>query len=136
MSKLSQRQQMILSQIEQTLEQLLPMEQTRYQVLLESMRYSLLDGGKRIRPLLTAEFCVLCGGTVEQALPFGGALEMIHTYSLIHDDLPALEKEDLRIYLQILDDAVEEWRAWNGEKRHNLEVVFSADSKELITELS
>ena len=50
--------------------------------------------------------------------------------------LPALEKEDLRIYLQILDDAVEEWRAWNGEKRHNLEVVFSADSKELITELS
>ena len=55
---------------------------------------------------------------------------------LIHDDLPALEKEDLRIYLQILDDAVEEWRAWNGEKRHNLEVVFSADSKELITELS
>lgn len=96
MSKLSQRQQTILSQIEQTLEQLLPMEQTRYQVLLESMRYSLLDGGKRIRPLLTAEFCVLCGGTVEQALPFGCALEMIHTYSLIHDDLPCMDDDDMR----------------------------------------
>ena len=56
--------------------------------LYDAMRYSLLTGGKRLRPVLVLEACRLCGGAVEDALPFAGAIEMIHTYSLIHDDLP------------------------------------------------
>lgn len=68
----------------------------RYAALQEAMRYSLLAGGKRIRPVLTLEACRICGGTVEAALPFACAVEMIHTYSLIHDDLPAMDDDDLR----------------------------------------
>ena len=64
--------------------------------LLESEKYSLFAGGKRIRPFLTLEFCKLFGGSAEAALPFGCALEMIHTYSLIHDDLPCMDDDDLR----------------------------------------
>ena len=64
--------------------------------LAEAMRYSLLAGGKRIRPLLTLEFCRISGGDIEQALPVACAVEMLHTYSLIHDDLPAMDNDDLR----------------------------------------
>lgn len=64
--------------------------------LFEAMRYSLLGGGKRIRPVLLLEFCELFGGRTEDALPFACALEMIHTYSLIHDDLPCMDNDDLR----------------------------------------
>lgn len=64
--------------------------------LYDAMEYSLLAGGKRIRPLLTLETCRLCGGDVEKALPFACAVEMIHTYSLIHDDLPCMDDDDLR----------------------------------------
>jgi geranylgeranyl diphosphate synthase type II len=64
--------------------------------LLEAMRYSLLAGGKRIRPVLVLEFCRLCGGNVEAALPLACAIEMVHTYSLIHDDLPCMDDDDLR----------------------------------------
>ena len=64
--------------------------------LFESMRYSLLAGGKRLRPVMTQAFCELCGGTAEQALPFGAAVEMVHTYSLIHDDLPCMDNDDFR----------------------------------------
>lgn len=64
--------------------------------LLEAMRYSLLAGGKRIRPVLTLEFCHVCGGDWKQAIPFACALEMIHTYSLIHDDLPCMDNDDFR----------------------------------------
>lgn len=64
--------------------------------ILEAMRYSALGGGKRLRPILTLEFCRVCGGDIEQALPFACALEMIHTYSLIHDDLPCMDNDDLR----------------------------------------
>ena len=53
-------------------------------------------GGKRLRPVLTLEACRLCGGDVEKALPFAGAVEMVHTYSLIHDDLPCMDDDDLR----------------------------------------
>lgn len=66
------------------------------QALYEAMEYSLFAGGKRIRPVLTLEFCRLCGGDVKNALPFACALEMIHTYSLIHDDLPCMDDDDLR----------------------------------------
>ncbi len=64
--------------------------------LLSSMRYSLLAGGKRIRPMLTMEFCRAAGGDWHDAIPFGCALEMIHTYSLIHDDLPCMDNDDYR----------------------------------------
>ncbi|NCB63371.1 MAG: polyprenyl synthetase family protein [Clostridia bacterium] len=64
--------------------------------LYDAMEYSLLAGGKRIRPLLTLETCRMCGGDVTLALPFACAIEMIHTYSLIHDDLPCMDDDDLR----------------------------------------
>lgn len=64
--------------------------------LYESMRYSLLAGGKRLRPVLTQAFCELCGGQAREALPFAAAVEMIHTYSLIHDDLPCMDNDDYR----------------------------------------
>ena len=62
-------------------------QDTRYACLQEAMEYSLLAGGKRVRPVLTLEACRMCGGKVEDALPFACGVEMIHTYSLIHDDL-------------------------------------------------
>ena len=64
--------------------------------LAESMRYSLLAGGKRIRPTLVLEFCRVCGGEIETALPVACAIEMLHTYSLIHDDLPCMDNDSLR----------------------------------------
>ena len=65
-------------------------------VLDEACRYSLMAGGKRVRPALTLEFCRLFGGEPQNALPFGAAVEMIHTFSLIHDDLPCMDDDDLR----------------------------------------
>ncbi len=65
-------------------------------VLDEAMRYSLLAGGKRVRPALTLEFCRLFGGDPAAALPFAVAVEMIHTFSLIHDDLPCMDDDELR----------------------------------------
>ncbi|MFO0919923.1 MAG: farnesyl diphosphate synthase [Planctomycetaceae bacterium] len=64
--------------------------------LREAMAYSLLAGGKRLRPLLVLLACEACGGTAESALPAACALEMVHTYSLIHDDLPAMDDDVLR----------------------------------------
>ena len=64
--------------------------------LAASMRYSLLAGGKRIRPMLVLEFCRIAGGDTEAALPVACAVEMLHTYSLIHDDLPCMDNDDLR----------------------------------------
>ena len=65
-------------------------------VLDEAERYSLMAGGKRVRPALTLEFCRLFGGDVQAALPFAAAVEMVHTFSLIHDDLPCMDDDDLR----------------------------------------
>lgn len=64
--------------------------------LYDSMLYSLLAGGKRVRPVLVLEVCRMCGGDPALALPFACAVEMIHTYSLIHDDLPCMDDDDLR----------------------------------------
>ncbi len=64
--------------------------------LFESMEYSLLAGGKRLRPIFAFEFCRICGGDWKNAAPFAAAIEMIHTYSLIHDDLPAMDNDDFR----------------------------------------
>ncbi len=65
-------------------------------IVHQAMKYSLSIGGKRIRPVLVLEFCRVCGGSVEEALDLACALEMIHTYSLIHDDLPCMDDDDLR----------------------------------------
>lgn len=67
-----------------------------YGNLNDSMLYSLMAGGKRVRPVLLLETCRMCGGDVEAALPFACAVEMVHTYSLIHDDLPCMDDDDLR----------------------------------------
>ena len=66
------------------------------QKLFSAMRYSLLAGGKRLRPLLVLEFCRLCGGDIQKAMPLAAAVEMVHTYSLIHDDLPCMDDDDFR----------------------------------------
>lgn len=64
--------------------------------LAEAMRYSLLAGGKRIRPMLVLEFCRIAGGNPEKTVPVACAIEMLHTYSLIHDDLPCMDNDELR----------------------------------------
>lgn len=71
-------------------------ESSGLDVMIEAMAYSLRNGGKRIRPMLTLEFCRICGGDYKKALPFALGAEMIHTYSLIHDDLPCMDDDDMR----------------------------------------
>ena len=79
--------------IEEALKGYLPQEKDLRKTLFASMEYSLMAGGKRLRPQLVLEFCRLCGGSEEQAMPFACAVEMIHSYSLIHDDLPCMDDE-------------------------------------------
>ena len=64
--------------------------------LFDAMQYSLLAGGKRLRPVLAFEFCRMCGSDWRKAAPYAAAIEMIHTYSLIHDDLPSMDNDDFR----------------------------------------
>ncbi len=64
--------------------------------LFDAMRYSLLAGGKRLRPIFVFSFCQMCGGDWKRSAPFAAAVEMIHTYSLIHDDLPCMDNDDYR----------------------------------------
>lgn len=71
-------------------------ESAPQELLFEAMRYSLLAGGKRIRPVLTLVFARMCGCEGDAALPYAAAVEMIHTYSLIHDDLPCMDNDDYR----------------------------------------
>lgn len=83
--------------IEPALEKYLSRETDEgYDRIFEAAKYSAMAGGKRLRPVIVLEFCRLCGGDIEKALPFACALEMIHTYSLIHDDLPCMDNDDLR----------------------------------------
>lgn len=82
--------------IENLLKQYMPKEEGYQKTVIEAMNYSLSAGGKRLRPILTLEACKVVGGNEEEAIPFAIAIEMIHTYSLIHDDLPALDNDDLR----------------------------------------
>lgn len=81
-------------QVEAALAQLLPVVYP--EKIYDAMRYSLLAGGKRLRPILCLATCELAGGTVEMAMPTACALEMVHTMSLIHDDLPAMDNDDYR----------------------------------------
>ena len=83
-----------MQMINDALEKLLPA--AKEDVVCEAMRYSIFNGGKRVRPVLTLEFCRLCGGQEEDAIPFACAVEMVHTYSLIHDDLPCMDDDDMR----------------------------------------
>lgn len=81
--------------VEQQLD-LLITKDSEIPVITEAMRYSLFAGGKRLRPILALMSCELFGGNEEDVLPFACCIEMIHTYSLIHDDLPAMDNDDLR----------------------------------------
>lgn len=82
--------------VEEHLLDYIPKEPTEVKTLFDSMSYSLTSGGKRIRPVLLLASCDFAGGEVMKALPFACAIEYIHTYSLIHDDLPAMDNDDLR----------------------------------------
>ena len=86
----------LAARVEEGLEYYSPNLPIRQAKLLEAMSYSLTAGGKRVRPVLLLAFCRAVGGDVEQALPFACALEMIHTYSLIHDDLPCMDDDEMR----------------------------------------
>lgn len=82
--------------IEQALLKSLPGRDCMEKDVIDAMEYSLMAGGKRIRPRLVLAFCRLCGGSSEQALGCACAVEMIHTYSLIHDDLPCMDDDEMR----------------------------------------
>lgn len=82
--------------IEEKIESYLPKEEGYQKTIFEAMNYSLRAGGKRLRPILLMEAYKICQGQGEDFVPYSVAMEMIHTYSLIHDDLPALDNDDLR----------------------------------------
>ena len=74
----------------------MPNKKLKQERLINAAKYSLGAGGKRIRPVLTLAFCKMCGGNVENALPVACAIESMHTFSLIHDDLPCMDNDDFR----------------------------------------
>lgn len=78
------------------LNEYIPLKQNPQSIVYDAMRYSLLAGGKRLRPILMSECCIMCGGNREMIVPFAAGMEMIHTYSLIHDDLPTMDNDSLR----------------------------------------
>lgn len=82
--------------IQAHLDILLPESGQLYDTVVRAQRYGILDGGKRIRPIILLEFYKLCGGEDDCAYKFAAALEMIHSYSLIHDDLPCMDDDDMR----------------------------------------
>jgi geranylgeranyl diphosphate synthase type II len=87
---LAERQPLVETALDRSIQVIYP------ETIYEAMRYSLMAGGKRLRPILCLATCELAGGTVEMAMPTACALEMIHTMSLIHDDLPAMDNDDYR----------------------------------------
>ncbi|GAB6117647.1 polyprenyl synthetase family protein [Thermoanaerobacter brockii subsp. lactiethylicus] len=89
--KLREKQQLV----EKELHRILDIEE-KPEIIYEAMRYSVFAGGKRLRPVLCLSSCELLGGDIKKALPVACAIELIHTYSLIHDDLPAMDNDDLR----------------------------------------
>jgi geranylgeranyl diphosphate synthase, type II len=82
--------------IDRALERYLPSENARPPTIHKAMRYSLFAGGKRLRPILCLAAAETCGGKIDNALPLACALECIHTYSLVHDDLPSMDNDDFR----------------------------------------
>src|SRR5690606_41624914 len=83
-------------QVEAALQRLVPAGSTWPERIHEAMRYAVFSGGKRLRPVLTLAACELVGGSVEAAMPAACAVEFVHSYSLVHDDLPAMDDDDLR----------------------------------------
>ncbi len=98
MSELKQYLETCKKKIETTLDELLPPEANRPSSIHKLMRYSMFAGGKRIRPALVLTANAACGGSLDDknALYAGSALEMLHTFSLIHDDLPCMDDDDFR----------------------------------------
>ena len=82
--------------IENNIMNFVPASKEQYAVISDAMKYSLESGGKRVRPVLALEFCRILGGSPEKTLPLAVAVEFIHTYSLIHDDLPCMDDDDMR----------------------------------------
>jgi geranylgeranyl diphosphate synthase, type II len=82
--------------IDRALDRFLPKEDVRPATIHKAMRYSLFAGGKRLRPILTLAAAEACGGKIDNALPLACAMECIHTYSLVHDDLPSMDNDDFR----------------------------------------
>ena len=85
-----------VAEIEEILKEYLPKPEGYQKVIMEAMEYSLMAGGKRLRPMLMRETSRLFGDETEALCPFMAALEMIHTYSLVHDDLPAMDNDEYR----------------------------------------
>jgi geranylgeranyl diphosphate synthase type II len=82
--------------IDRALDRFLPKEETKPATIHKAMRYSVFAGGKRLRPILCLAAAEACGGRIDHALPFACAMECIHTYSLVHDDLPSMDNDDFR----------------------------------------
>ena len=82
--------------VNKALEDFLPEAPDGQKAVTKAMKYSLSNGGKRLRPIFVLEFCKMCGGNPDDALAFACAVEYIHTYSLIHDDLPCMDDDDMR----------------------------------------
>lgn len=85
-----------LRQVNEALPGFLPSGDAEQKTVYDAMSYSVMAGGKRIRAIMTMAFCELCGGNPADAVPFAAAIEMIHAYSLIHDDLPCMDDDDIR----------------------------------------
>jgi geranylgeranyl diphosphate synthase type II len=82
--------------VNEALEHYLPKGDFLQKDVFDAMKYSVTAGGKRLRPVILLEFCRICGGDINTALPFACAIEFVHTYSLIHDDLPCMDNDQLR----------------------------------------
>src|SRR5437899_6240218 len=82
--------------IDRALDRYLPKENTKPPTIHKAMRYSLFAGGKRLRPILCFAAAEACGGNISDALPLASAIECIHTYSLVHADLPSMDNDDFR----------------------------------------
>ena len=96
MSEFKNRLKSYVDYFENNLLDYLPEAKPYQEVLSDSVTYCITDGGKRIRPVLVLEFCRLFSGEYEKAMPFAAAIEMIHSYSLAHDDLPCMDNDDMR----------------------------------------
>ena len=96
MTDLAEALKEIGAAIDETLDALLPGADGPESPMIEAMRFSTLPGGKRLRPILVLWSCEACGGTTSDAMPAALAVECVHTFSLIHDDLPALDNDDMR----------------------------------------
>ena len=85
-----------IKEVEEIIYDYLPEEEGKQALVMEAMNYSVRAGGKRLRPLFIMEFSRLFGGNIDEAKPFMAAMECIHTYSLVHDDLPEMDNYELR----------------------------------------